>query len=474
MAKVKSTAEKVQRRIENTELNSLGILSYDFDNGYTQRVIDITNDSGTAVTCLRIHSKFIHGNGASNVDFGSAVINDKGMTIDKLARYAGEQLAKFNGCGFHVNYNGLGQKVSVDVVPFEFIRLCFKDEKFKDKYAVYDDWTNQIRKKFDKKEIKYFKKFNPRKVLEQIEEINVEETGLTDNEIWIDKVQAYEGQLLYYTNIGSDTYTLAPYDSVLEDMQTEAQLKRFKHSTSSSNFLASHILVTGAEEQTFDDDGNEVESDEEGSVGDALKQFQGGDNAASILHLQKESDEETIELVKVDIQDYDGIYEYTENSSRESIRRPLLVPTVLIAEAEGSSIGESKVMADASTFYNDVTQPDRNVLEELLYELFHDFHIDINPSRDYSIDPIKYDKPIDPAYFQYYTKNEIRKANGSDEVDEVENLFSKLGKEAIDSINTIIANQSIDIESKKGMLNALFGIDKDVAELMMGTKTIQE
>lgn len=472
MAKVKSTAEKVQRRIENVELKSLGILSYDFDNAYPQRVIDITNDSGTAVTALRIHSKFIYGNGTTNIDFGSAVINDKGQTVDKLSRMAGDQLAKFGGVGFHVNYNGLGKKCSVEIVPFEFIRLCYEDDKFKEKYAVYDDWTNQIRKRFDKKEIKYFKKFNPRKVLEQIEEIEIDEKDLTDNEIWIEKVKKYKGQLLYYTNTGGDSYGLVPYDSVLEDMQTEAELKRFKHKSTISNFLASQILITGKEEQTFDEDGNEIESEDEGSVGGALKEFLGADGI-SILHLEKESDEETIELKKVEIQDYDGMYEYTENSSRESIRRPFLIPPVLLVEAEGNSIGDTKILADASSYYNDVTQPDRNILEELLFELFHDFAFEVNPSRDYSIDSLKYDKPIDPAYFPYYTKNEIRKANGSDEVEDIETLFSKLGKEAIDSINAIIANPSIEVETKKGMLRVLFGLDSDTVDSIIVTKPLQ-
>ena len=52
MAKIKATALKVEKRITALEDKTLGILNYDFDNIYPQRVDDITNDSGTAQACL--------------------------------------------------------------------------------------------------------------------------------------------------------------------------------------------------------------------------------------------------------------------------------------------------------------------------------------------------------------------------------------------------------------------------------------
>jgi len=84
-----------------------------------------------------------------------------------------------------------------------------------------------------------------------------------------------------------------------------------------------------------------------------------------------------------------------------------LIPPVLLLRIAGS-LGSSKEISDAFDYYNGVTSDDRLVVEELLKEIFSNFYYNICPSKDYSILPLKYSKPIDTAYSQYFSEDEIR------------------------------------------------------------------
>ena len=84
-----------------------------------------------------------------------------------------------------------------------------------------------------------------------------------------------------------------------------------------------------------------------------------------------------------------------------------LIPPVLLLRVAGS-LGTSKEISDAFDYYNGVTSDDRLVIEEILTEIFTNYYYDICPSNDYSLLPLKYPKPIETAYSQFFTEDEIR------------------------------------------------------------------
>ena len=455
MAKIKITADrqKIKARIDRIDLKDLNILAYDLDNLYPQRVIDIVNDSGTAKTCLRMYARFVMGRGAKDIEFYKSVVNDKGLTVDKLIRKMAFSKGEFNGIALHINYNGLGQKVDVTPINFEYCRLGIESNEFK--IAVYDDWGKTKRKNFKKQDVQFINVYNPKNVLREVEEAGG----------W----EHYNGQVLYWTPNGLE-YPLTDFDAVLEDMITEAQTKRFKANTSAKNFLASHILVTGKEEVSFDENGNEI-INEDGGLAENLERFQGGDGSGTILWMERESNEEQIELKKVDIQNYDGLYEYTENSSRDNIIKSFLIPPVLLVRTSGS-LGTSKEISDATEFYNAITADDRLIIEEILKEIFSNFYYKICPSNDYSILPLKVEKELDVAYSQYFTKNEFRQSLGYEALEDAKSdnsvLAITLGVGGTQALTSIIADQVLTPEQKKGSLMVLFGLSEQQANTMLG------
>ena len=443
MAKVKSTAQKVTQRIDVIDNIGFFVKKYDFDNKYPQRVTDIVNDSGTAKTCLKLYEKFVFGGGLKDTDFYKSKINSKGETTDKFVRKLVKDFGKFGGVAIHVNYNGLYQKREVSLIPFEFCRLVPEGDERYGMIEVYDDWGMTKHKKFDKTDIVYINPYNPANV-----EQEVEDAGGWEN---------YKGQI-YYSPMNE--YPLAPFDAVLEDMLTEGQLKKFKHSTATDNFLASHLLVMG-----------KTESDEDAELFDEnMRAFQGGEGAGRIMVIERESNEEAIELKKLDIQNYDGLYEYTENSSRDAIIKMFLIPPVLLLRVQGS-LGTSKEISDAFDYYNGITSDDRLVVEEILTEIFSNFYYNICPSNDYSILPLKYSKAIAPEYLSYYTKNEIRIANGDEEATDLKAdttlLAVTLGVGGTQALTSILSDPLLTIDQKKGTLKVLFGLSEEQTNQML-------
>ena len=446
MAKVKSTAQKIEQRIKTVEEVSYFVNKYDFDNKYPQRVIDIVNDSGTAKTCLKLHQKFVFGGGAKDLDFYKNKANSK-QTVDKFIRQLDADLFKFGGCAIHFNYNGLIQKTEAVLIPFEYCRLVPESSKNAGKIAVYDDWGHTKRAKFTPSDVVYIDSYNPSKVQEQVDQL---ENGWND----------YKGQILYFTGNGQ-SYPLAPFDAVLEDMLTEAQLKKFKHSTAVDNFLASHLMIVGESES-----GEDAEA-----LDNTMRDFQGGEGAGRLCIIERANNESPIELKKIEIQNYDGLYEYTENSSRDSIMKIFLIPPVLLLRIAGS-LGSSKEISDAFDYYNGVTSDDRLVVEELLKEIFSNFYYNICPSGDHSILPLKYSKAIAPEYLSYYTKNEIRVANGDEELTDIKAdttlLAVTLGVGGTQALTAILADTVLTIEQKKGTLMVLFGLSEEQTNKMLG------
>jgi len=394
VAKVKTTISKTKKRTDYVELKSLGIQAFDSDNCYPQRTIDIRNDSGTAKSCHAERSKYTAGRSFSDENIGSIVLNRKGLTADMLRKKIADSITHHKGAIIHFNYNGLGQKTEINFVPFEFGRLTLDGSLYPDRVAIYDNWDGK-NGKFEKKNIKYIHKYDPFKVFEQVEAEEVKVKG-DDLEILAAKFDQYQGQIYYWTADGSDKYPLCAFDAVLEDCITEAQTKRFKCSTSSRNFMPSHILVTGSDNVEKDDDGNPIEGQKQGGIGESIRSFQGGEEAAQILHIEKDYPEEPFELHKVDIQNFDRLQEFTEESATEDIVRAFNVPDILVLRRDGGLGGNGSELYEARTYLNENTQPDRDTISQIIAECFDNF-IGNTGFTDFSILPLQLEKPVESS-----------------------------------------------------------------------------
>jgi len=389
-----------EKRLTEKDNRSEGIVNYDTDNAYPQRVEDIINSSAVGTLCHNLALKFTVGSNFADKEFNNVKINDKGLTAKKLLRKVTSDLLKYRGFAVHINYNALYEKVSYNYIPFGYCRLTSSDSDHPDKLALYDDWQ-KVNGRIKKEEIDYIDFFNDSP---NVIEKQVEEAGGWEN---------YNGQVYYYSANGK-SYPLSPVDSVLEDMQTDSKTKLFKYRNVSTNFMASHFLEV-----------DEFESeDDRADFEDVLTEFQGADDALKIMLLEKKAGQEaSFNLQKVDIQGVDRLYEYTENSVRDAIIRNYLIPPVLLLQTSGK-LGSAKEIQDATNYYNGIVNYNQDLLEEIFTELFRN-NIRVEKA-EFNILPLKA------------------------KVDELE-------------VTNLISNTNLSEEQKINILTMLYGFDRNEA-----------
>lgn len=361
-------ADPVKRRIPYVESTADGILLYDKDNLYPQRVEEILNRSGAGLESVELFAKFIKGRGFIDKAFNKAIINTAGDTVKDLLRDCANDYAKFKGFAIHVDFNAFLQPINAKHVPFPYVRLGLPDDRgIIAKVVVCDDWVGEKRKWMERRQTVDMYNPDPDVVLKQIHRAG----GLGN----------YKGQILYFTET-KFKYPLASFDSVLADVETDAEISEFKHSNVTTNFMASHIIDMPGE---FDSD-NERE-DFQG----VLKQFQGARNAGKILLFEnKFGAERPLNIHKVDVQDNDELFRWTEESCQTKIRKKFTQPAILIGDLIPGKLGDTQEIENSFKFYNEFTTDDRLIFEEQFKKIFAIYAIPVNPSGNYAIEELSF------------------------------------------------------------------------------------
>ena len=398
-----------------------GILSYDLDNAYPQRVMDIINGSGVATRCNDLLADYINGQGFADKTFYKAVINPTGQTNDYLLRKVAADLAMFRGFALHVNYDANGKVISVAHVPFEHCRLAIeKDAHIPYAVAVYYDWDKRVNRIIKKENIDFINFYNPDKA--------VAEAG----EDWA----GYKGQIFYYSADGNREYPKATTDPVLEDCVTDFEVKTFKYKNIVTGLMASHVVHYPGE---FEDD--QARSEFKG----ALKGFQGAENTSKMILLETPAGTEPIKFDKLDIQDNDRLFEYTETSIQDNIRMCYGMSSILIGKEVAGKLGSASEEIEATESYNKKTAGKRLVVEEVFKDIFTRFNVSINPTNDYSIIPI---------------------TATAENVDS-QNLAAVIGVGGVTAMTQIIADVTLTPQQKVNSIVVIFGVEKASAEAMV-------
>jgi len=340
---------EIQKRIIRRDDKSLGIINYDIDNAYPQRVVDIVNGSGLAKACVDILFKFINGSGFADATLGARIVDGGRLTADKTLRSNASDYANYGGFAVHFNYDINGNKTTVHAVPFAHCRIGIDKDLNPVSIAVYTDWTRDVVKRIDKAKIDFINLYNPDP---EIVKAEILAAG---------GIELYKGQVYYHGKGGELAYPLAYYDSELEDIETDSQIKLFKYRNISGSFMASHMFVRYGQSE-----GKEAVN---GDLVEGIKEFQGAKNFNRIMLVDVETPEQKPELLPFSHQNTDKLFEYHETSTQDNIRKVFAIPTVFL-DAIAGSLGLSSQLDDAVKFYNRMTGDERAVLEETYAYLF--------------------------------------------------------------------------------------------------------
>ena len=345
MGNLKLVIPRQTKRLVSLLDRQANIRTWDEDNAYPQRIKDLCNASGVATRCIKRYSRFIVGRGFSDSLTYKQVVDLKGGTADKLIALTAKDFSYYGGFAIHCRFNGMGQIVERKYLNFADTRLCSDS----DKIAFYDNWDAQSKiKKFNINEIKRINLFNPNTVIDEINECK--------GDTYEEKVQNYNGQVLWYSSEGFGAYPIAPIDSVAEDVETDFQAKLYKNKNIRTSFTSAGMYIQKGE--------SESEKDRE-KTQQALTEFQGADGAGNIMLVEVPAGNEPPEFKPFNVSTAeDRRFEYHETSVERSIVKCFAIPPVLAGILEAGKMATSSELKDAYDIYNSETEPERIIFEE--------------------------------------------------------------------------------------------------------------
>lgn len=371
---MKTYLPQIERRILVRPNQTFGILNYDMDNAYPQRMLELVGQSPTAKDCWNKRAKFIAGNGFENTKLNACIINKHGLTIAKLLKAVATDKALFRGFGIHVNYNANFKICSVNYVKFEDIRMGDTDNpETAGKFAIYNDWGKKTWKNITRSKITFIDAYNPD------EETIVRQVNTAGG--W-DK---YKGQL-YYFNPEIDDYPLIEADAVWEDFETEAGIKTFNNREVTTGFLPSTMLFMQSRREEADNVSGNLRS---GNIPSQLERdlgtFQGASSAQKIIVIEYEDESAKPEFQPYAIQNNDKLFESTERSVEARIIKGFSVPKELINSEKTSGLSNGSEKKQAISEFNDNTTPDRQEISDAFRDIFGHFYINLNNNDNWAI-----------------------------------------------------------------------------------------
>jgi hypothetical protein len=376
---MKTYLPQIERRIFVRPNQTFGILNYDLDNAYPQRMLELVAASPTAKDCWTKRGKFIAGNGFEEPELGKQIINQKGLTLAKLLKAVAVDKALFTGFGIHVNYNANFKITSVNYVKFEDIRMGDTDSpETNGKYALYSDWGRKTWKNIMRSKITFLDKYDPDP---QMIESQIMAAGGWNQ---------YKGQLFYF-NPEVDDYPLIEADSVWEDFETEAGIKIFNNREVTTGFLPSTMLFMQSRREEADNsrpDSERPYGNMPSQLEKDLGAFQGAKSAQKIIVIEYEDETSKPEFQPYSIQNNDKLFETTEKSVEARIIKGFSVPKELINSENSSGLSNGGEKKEAIREFNDNTAPDRLELSETFAEIFSHYCLDINPPGNWNIIPV--------------------------------------------------------------------------------------
>lgn len=376
----KTYLPNIERRIIVRPNTVFGIINYDLDNAYPQRVLELVRQSPTAKNCWGKRIKYLGGNGFEEPNLGKVIVNEKkGLTLAKLLLAVSTDKGIYPGFGLHINYNANYKISSVSHVKYEDIRQGDTDsDKYRGKYVIYKDWGRKTWRSIYSIKFDVLDPFNPDpKVIKQ----QVIDAGGWDK---------YKGQLFYLTPVVDD-YALSEFDAALEDISTESGIKIFNNRQVETGFMPSSMLFVKARREEADNEGpmpngmlGYIETPSS-LMEKNLATFQGAKEAQKIIVIEYEDENAKPELAQYSIQNNDKLFEVTSKNVEGNIIKAFNIPKELVTSDSKNGLSNGGEKSEAIKEYNDITRPERLEISEVFQTIFQYFYTNINPSGNWNI-----------------------------------------------------------------------------------------
>ncbi|KKK52951.1 hypothetical protein LCGC14_3099710, partial [marine sediment metagenome] len=335
------------------------IHTYDTDNLYPQRIKELHFRSPLAKQAVEVQADFIAGDGWTNETAGETIANEDGYTFNDLLNFLSLDFSLFLGLGIHFNFNGLGQIIEVNFLPFEFTRFGLPTPMGKHRNVkVSNNWEQASNKnKFDSLiDPVTYPLFNP----------------LTAG---AEALVGPGGQVLYHTQV-PDLYPLASIDAIADTIQTDAEIMRYELNNATHGFHGGFF---------WNYPGNFDSKEEEQAVLDKVGGMTGSDGPGIMITAGDEDYKLTDSIVTLDDPTTPDLYEGIATRIERTVIQNFAIPPQLMGILQDSSVFSQAVMQDGFIYYNIKTRKFRNVMARIFKsfgELWHEGPLDFGKIKE--------------------------------------------------------------------------------------------
>ncbi|AGH56723.1 structural protein [Cellulophaga phage phi19:2] len=222
-------------QIETKENSSLGIMQWGRSNSFPQTLKNLIEQSPTAKPTVSRTAKFYKG---GSFQGENTIISNYGLTLKKVVSIMADDYATFNAFALQANFNAKGLVTSINPMRIAELRYNQFDElNYASKIGYHPNFgsNSEIKKTINqnvtKDKIKWFHRFNPENVIDQIKST---EGGFGN----------YLGQILYHSEDGHSSYPIpnlqAPINYVLSDIENSILVRK----ETSTGFISTYLLKT--------------------------------------------------------------------------------------------------------------------------------------------------------------------------------------------------------------------------------------
>jgi len=340
-----------------------GIIPYDLDNSYPNRVLWLINRVAAAKQATLFLHNHIEGQGLTGAGVDE-VVNERFETVADFHDQFTESKAWFGGAFVHISYTPEGLKDRFEVLEYQNVRVGdYTQKKYRHKLVYWNNWSGSKQRVGQREKERWFYAYNPDPavVLAQMEECGG----------W-DK---YPGQI-YFSKTTRAVYPTAPCHAVLAPMDTYSQLNTFTNNVVRQGLHHGDTIILP--ERLGDDALIELKED--------IEVISGPDGAGSTLIIHGAGPGAVIEpRIK---SNQDAIFRETEAGIIRQIRMNYGIPVALFGDLVSGKLGSTDEIKEGFEVYNRWTAKDRAFTQREMQYLFWGSTIPSIDSQDFYVEPL--------------------------------------------------------------------------------------
>lgn len=370
---------KIEEHRELTQVTTrqdtaLGIMRWGENNSFPQTFKNLCEQSPIAKPAIKRTAKFYVGAGFEGED---EIVSSYGLTLKDVVKVIADDYALLEGFAILCDYNLEGRVTGI--TPYRITDLRFNeldDLDLANKIGYFSNFglNDEVRKTVTnhptRAKIKWFDRFNPTVVLEQIET-----EGIND----------FKGQMLYYSNAGHSMYPIPPLQASINYVLADIENSILVRKETATGFINTFIMKTvmDSEDPTLI------------ALEDAIDRSQGARGSGKVITFAGLSPDEVNSTLleelgsggsgaKAIIESAAASYEL----SQKPIHGAYLIPPIL-AGADQQTGFSSDDLEDGYKVFNAITQEGRDIIESQLNKILANSVFD---TKSISIKRLKFDK----------------------------------------------------------------------------------